>query len=34
MSKRTKVKIRRTYRKVNRVLTELGKGASYAINRG
>ena len=34
MSNRTKVKIRRTYRKVNRVLTELGKGASYAINRG
>ena len=33
MSNRTKVKIRRVYRKVNKVMTELGKGASYAINR-
>ena len=33
MSNRTKVKIRKAYRKVNKAMTELGKGASYAINR-
>lgn len=33
MSNRTKVKIRRTFREVRKTMRELGKGASYAINR-
>ncbi len=33
MSKRNKVKLRKAYRKINKVMTELGSGAAYAIRR-
>lgn len=31
MSKRNKVRIRKAYRKANKVMKRLGEGASYAI---
>ena len=33
MSKRTKVRVRKAYRKVNKIMRNLGEGAAYAINR-
>ena len=33
MSKRNKVRVRKAYRKVNKVMKHLGEGASYAINK-
>lgn len=33
MSKRNKVRVRKIYRKVNKIMRSLGEGASYAINR-
>lgn len=33
MSKRNKVRIRRAFRRANKLLLELASGAAYAINR-
>ena len=33
MSKRTKVKLRRLARNINKTLSELGTGAAYALKR-